>query len=205
MADKYTLAEAKEFAAQAGRGALSALGNLLRSLSEGKVHDSPVSGSGISSGTDTIAKMSVTRNGDVIKTSIIVDLDGLTSAATLADIIGVNDAANCWIARIFTDISGTIFGGKMTCLEVPATGEVDIDLYSSPVSTGVENALVTSLTDDVALLLTNVDWTIDLYRSLALFPADGDYLYLSVGTASTPTAGEYTAGKFLIELWGYDA
>lgn len=204
MADKYTLAEGKEFAAQASRGALSALGNLLRSLSEGKVHDSPVSGSGISSGTDTIAKMSVIRNGDIIRTSIIVDLDGLTSAATLADIIGVNDAANCWIARIFTEISGTIFGGKMTCLEVPATGEVDIDLYSAVESTGVENALVTDL-DETALLLPGVNWTIDLARALTGFPADGEYLYLSVGTASTPTAGEYSAGKFLIELYGYDA
>ena len=33
-------------------------------------------------------------------------------------------------------------------------------------------------------------------------PSDSNYLYLSVGTDSSPTAGTYTAGKFLIELYG---
>lgn len=204
MADKMTLATAAQFAQQASRGGLSALGTLLRSLTEGKVHDSPVPGSGITAGAGAIAKTSVVRDGDVIKTSILVDLTGLESEATLADIIGDNAAANCWLARIVTAINGTILGGKITCLEAPATGEVDIDLYSATESTGTEGALVTALTE-TALLLTGADWTIDLVRALTGIPADGGYLYLSVGTSSTPTAGTYTAGKFLIELYGYDA
>jgi len=204
MADKMSLNLAAQFAQQASRGALTALGTLLRSLSEGKVHESPVPGSGISAASGAIAKMSVIRNGDVIHTSILVDLTDLESEATLADIIGDNGAANCWIARIVTAVNGTILGGKMTCLEAPTTGEPDIDLYSAVESTGVEGAAVTDL-DETVLLLPGVNWTIDLSRALTGIPADGEYLYLSVGTASTPDAGTYAAGKFLIELYGYDA
>ncbi len=201
MADKMTLAAAKEFAQQAQRGMLSALGSILRSLAEGKVHDSPVCGTGISAGVGTICKTKVHRDGDVIKTSILVDLTGLTSAAA-ADIIGVNDAANCWIARIFTAINGTILGGKVSCLEAPITGEPDVDLYSAVEGTGTENAAITGL-DETALLATGLDWTIDLYRSLTAVPADGEYLYLVASGGGD--AADYTGGKFLIELFGYDA
>lgn len=204
MADKYNLQTARDFASQASRGGLSALGNILRSLSEGKVHDSPVPGSGITAGAGAIAKTSVHRDGDVIKTSVLIDLTGLESEATLDDIIGDNGAANCWLARIVTSVNGTILGGTMTCLEAPAGGEVDIDLNSAVESTGVEGALISALTETV-LLATTADWTIDLARALTDIPADGEYLYLSVGTVTSPTAGTYTAGKFLIELFGYDA
>ena len=84
------------------------------------------------------------------------------------------------------------------------TGEIDIDLYSAVESTGVEGALITAL-DETALHATTADWTIDLVRALTALPAANEYLYLTVGTATTPAAGVYTAGKFLIELFGYDA
>lgn len=204
MADKYTLTTAKDFAAQAARGSLSALGNILRSLSEGKVHDSPVPGSGISAAAGAIVKTSVIRNGDVIKTSILIDLTDLESEATLADIIGDNGAANCWIYQYVLARSGTILGGSVTNLETVAGGEVDIDLYAADESTGVEGALITGLTETL-LMAPTADWTIGLVRILTGFPTDGQYLYLTVGTATAPVAGTYTTGKFLIELYGYDA
>ena len=37
---------------------------------------------------------------------------------------------------------------------------------------------------------------------MAAAPAADSYLYLTVGTNSTPTAGTYTAGIYLIEFWG---
>ena len=40
-------------------------------------------------------------------------------------------------------------------------------------------------------------------KLLSALPADGAYLYLTGGEAGT--VGTYTAGRFLIELDGYDA
>ncbi len=199
-----SLATGREFASQAGRGGLSALGSLLRELIDDTVRTISVAGSGFLSGTGTLCKWTVKRRGDIIHTSILVDLTGAASEATLADIIGDDGAANCHLGQIRADINGTILGGFITCLEAPATGEVDIDFFSANESTGVEGADVTALTQ-TELLATAADWTIDLVRALAKIPPANDYLYLAVGTVTTPTAGVYTAGKFLIELFGYDA
>jgi hypothetical protein len=87
-------------------------------------------------------------------------------------------------------------------LEAPAGGEPDIDLYSATESTGTEDAAITGLVE-TALLLTGADWTIDLVRALTDIPADVEYLYLVGSGAGTDAI--YTAGKFLIELFGYDA
>jgi len=199
-----SLQTGREFAAQCGRGGRTALGSLLLDLINDKVRDVPVAGTGFVSGTGTLHKSSVERRGDIIHTSILVDLTGAASEATLADIIGDDGAANCHLGQITAAINGTILGGCITCLEAPVTGEVDIDLYSATVSTGVEGAGIAALVE-TALLGTAADWTIDLVRCLTTVPPANGYLYLTVGTSSTPTAGVYTAGKFLIELFGYDA
>jgi hypothetical protein len=46
------------------------------------------------------------------------------------------------------------------------------------------------------------DWTIDMSRSITAVPAANEYLYLVQGDA-VGTDADYTAGKFLIELYGY--
>ena len=199
-----SVATGREFAAQAGRGGRSALGSILRELIDDKVRDIPVAGSGFLSGTGTLYKSSVKRRGGIIHTSILVDLTGAASEATLADIIGDDGAANCHLGQITAAINGTILGGFITCLEAPTTGEIDIDLFSAEESTGVEGADVTALTQ-TALLATTADWTIDLVRALTAVPPANGYLYLAVGTVTAPAAGVYASGKFLIELFGYDA
>ncbi len=200
-----SLQTGREFAAQAGRGGLSALGSLLRELIDDGVRTIPVAGSGFLSGTGTLYKASVNRRGDIIHTQILVDLTGAASEATLDDIIGDDGAANCHLGQITAEINGTILCGLMTCLEAPTTGEIDIDLYSATVATGVEGADVGALAGEAVLLATTADWTIDLVRALTALPAANTYLYLSVGTTTTPAAGVYASGKYLIDLYGYDA
>jgi len=46
-------------------------------------------------------------------------------------------------------------------------------------------------------------WTLGLTKGLSAIPAANQYLYLCGGEAGT--AATYTAGKFLIELEGYEA
>ena len=167
-------------------------------------------GTGISTGTGTIYKANVEVAGDLITTTILIDLTGLSSAAA-ADIIGVNDAANCHLGQITAALNGTIFAGEMTCLETPTTGEPDIDLYSSTVGTGTENVAIThsDLATEAALLAAGQDWIAGLSANqfnsagLTANPAAATYLYLVASGGGD--AGVYDAGIFKITLYGYPA
>jgi hypothetical protein len=175
---------------------------------EGKVHMTTgnkgnAAGAGITGGTGTICETSVVRRGSEIETTILLDLTGLTSKNTLADIIG-HDAATdlpAFITQITSAVNGTIKGGTIVCLEAPAGGEVDIDIFSAAEATGVYDGLATDLTE-TAVMTAGADFTIGLTKFFTGDITDNHYLYLAVGTNSTPTAGTYTAGRFLIRLHG---
>ncbi len=199
---KMTRATAIQHAAQAARGSLSSLADLLRSLVDDKVGDHPIPGAGITDGSGTIYKSSVHRRGDIIVTQILLYLDGLKSATSDLDIIGeavTGDDAH--LGQITAAINGTILGGKMMCLETPSS-LTDIDLYSATVSTGEHEDGIAAL-DERALVTKGGAWAIDSVEALTLLPRANDYLYLVNGASDT--AADFTAGKFLIELYGYDA
>ncbi len=104
-------------------------------------------------------------------------------------------------ATTMTAGAGTILFGEINCLETPAGGEPDIDVYTATVATGTEDAAISDLTE-TAVLNTGADWTLtkDPMAFTTVPPANG-YLYL-VGSGGG-TDATYTAGKFLISLWGY--
>ena len=158
-------------------------------------------GTGISSGTGTVFKSSVQRVGGIIKTSMLIDLTGLASSTTDLDIIGVGAGA-AYIGQITAAKNGTILTGRMTCLEVPAGGADDVDLYSATEATGVFDAGIGTLAE-TALVTAAGAWTLGLTKGLSAIPAANQYLYLCGGEAGT--AATYTAGKFLIQLEGYEA
>ena len=158
-------------------------------------------GTGISAGIGTICKTSVQRVGDIIRTAFLIDLTGLESSTTDLDIIGVG-AGDAYLGQITAARNGTILSGRMTCLEVPAGGADDIDLYSATEATGVFDAGIGTLAE-TALLTSGGAWSLALTKALGAVPAADEYLYLTGGEAGTAAA--YTAGKFLIELDGYAA
>ena len=162
-------------------------------------------GTGITTGTGTLVKHSVVTVGNIIYTSILVDLTGLSSNV-VGDIIGVDAAANCHLGQITAAVNGTLLGGRMTNLETIATGEPDIDLFSATEATGTEDTAITDLTE-TELLSVGADWTMNggatTVRSIAAMPAADEYLYLVGGGGTTDAV--YTAGRFLIEFWGYAA
>ena len=114
-------------------------------------------GTGITSVATAIVKHSVITLGNIIETTIILDLTGLNSGDADGDIIGKAGTANCHYGQITTAINGTILSGYIQCLETPAGGESDIDLYSATEATGTEESLITALTE-TALLNTDGDW-----------------------------------------------
>jgi len=156
-------------------------------------------GVGITAGTGTVYETSVARNNGIVTTSIMIDLTGLKSGGTAGDIIGTNGAGVAYIAQITTADNGTVFGVKMTCYELPAGGDTDIDLYSATEGTGVEDVAISTLTE------TQIINSGTLALGTTAFGTDiaaNQYLYL-VGQGTANAA--YTAGRLLIEIFGYDA
>jgi len=155
-------------------------------------------GAGIE-GTAAVYETSVARNNGIVTTSIMIDLTDLNSGGTAGDIIGKNGSGVAYIGRITAANSGTVFGVRMTCYETPAGGDTDIDLYSATEDTGVEDTAITALTETQiinsgALSTGSVVYGTDI--------AANQYLYL-VGQGTSNAA--YTAGRLLIEIFGYDA
>ena len=197
-----TKAEGISHANQAGRGHLNSLEQLLSKLVQGQVGAKleTEAGSGIITGTGTIYRSSVHRQGGIIRTNILVDLTGLRSTAA-GDIIGVDGTTDpCHLGQIPFGLCGTPLAGSMKCLEVPTGGDPDIDLYAADEATGSEDDAITGLTE--TQLTNGGDHVLGDEDIMTAFPTTGQYLYLVAGAT---TDADYTAGKFLIELLGYDA
>jgi hypothetical protein len=156
-------------------------------------------GTGITTGTGTVYEAGVIKIGEVFHTTILIDLTGLASSGS-GDIIGKAATANSHIGQITAAVNGTVLGGKLTCLEAPAGGDPDINLWYADEATGTEDAAVTSLTNQVQICNSG-DLALNSVVSLATVAAD-KYLYMATGAA---TDGNYSAGKILIEFWGYTA
>jgi hypothetical protein len=154
-------------------------------------------GAGITNGVGTLYASSVQQVGGLIETKIIIDITGLNCGGTANDIIGTNGTGKAHLGRIVAARNGTIIGGTMVCLETPAGGGTDIDLYSADEDTGVEDTLVTALTE-TQLINAGVA-SAGASDPFGAMPAAGQYLYLANVDGSNAT---YTAGVFLITMWG---
>jgi hypothetical protein len=172
------------------------LANLLTGLPGGTVSK----GSGIT-GAGTVYKSTVVREGDLIVTKILIDLTDLTSGGTAGDIIGgASGTANSHIGQITAAVTGTVQAIKMECLETPAGGDTDLDLYSATEGTGAEDVAISTLTETQLINAgTQASGTV---TAAAAVPAADQYLYL-VGQGTANAA--YTAGKFLITIYGTPA
>ena len=143
-------------------------------------------------------KSDVSTNVNIVKSTIMIDLTGLKDGGTAGDIIGKDGSGVAFIGQVTTANQGTVFGVTMTCLETPAGGSTDIDLYSATEGTGVNDTAISDLTETQIINAGAA--------AAGTMVAGGDiaadqYLYLvSQGTGDAT----YTAGRFLIEVVGYD-
>ena len=157
----------------------------------------PTAGTGITAATGEVYNSWVERYGNMIKTSIYIDMNSLQANGDQKVIGKDGGTANCHLGQITTALNGSIIGGRMTCLEEPATGDRDIDLCFDDASDGAEAADLTGETD---LVVRNGDWTTSEMRTFGTIVTANNYLYLRTGTNASDAT--YSAGKFLIELWG---
>ena len=146
----------------------------------------------------TRLKSDVTTNVNIVKTTIMIDLTGLKDGGTAGDIVGKDGSGVAFIGRVTTANQGSVFGVTMTCVETPAGGSTDIDLFSATEGTGVNDTAIGDLTETQIINAGAA--------SAGTMVAGGDiaadqYLYLvSQGTGDAT----YTAGRFLIEITGFD-
>jgi len=157
-------------------------------------------GAGITGGTGTLLYSGVEQFGQFFKTTIFVDLTGLQSSTTDLDIIG-QGASAAYLGRITAALNGTLFYGQVTCLETPATGVTDIDFYYATEATGVFDGGIAAL-EETVMLTKGGAWSAAPQTPVAFtgLPAANKYIYMTCGAAGT--VGTYTAGQFLLELWG---
>jgi hypothetical protein len=153
--------------------------------------------SSVISSTAASYKSSIVRLGNIIKTTIVIDLTGLASVATDLDILGATGV--CYIGQVTAALNGTIFKGQMGCTVVPATGADDIDLYAATEGTGAYDAGIATLVE-TALVTSGGAHAIGTVKPFTALPTADKYLYLTSGEA---VAGTYTAGTIYIEMWGY--
>jgi hypothetical protein len=151
-------------------------------------------GTGISTGTGTICEVHASNRAGIYMVRILVDLTGLNSGGTAGDIIGVDGESACYIARL---PAMTVIGGRMTCLELPAGGDTDLDLYAANEGTGAEDAAITGLTE--TQIINAGTQALGTVTHFSAYPAANQYLYLVGQSTSDAT---YTAGRFLIEIFG---
>jgi hypothetical protein len=137
-----------------------------------------------------------TQNGIII-TKISIDLTGLASVATANDVIGLAAGGAAYIGRNVVATNGVIFKTEFSCLETPLTGDNDVNVVTS------SNA---ALAYDSAGGTTYISNSGDLLLGQTIqniLPAltANDYFYLTAGTGDT--AGTYTAGMYLLTLYGH--
>lgn len=160
-------------------------------------------GAGITDATGAVYKAGVFNQGDIIVTRILVDLTGTTSADSNLDVIGIEDTTEyCHLGQYNASQSGTLICGQITCVELPSS-LTDIDFYSAALGTYVYEDLITGDAAEVALVTAGGAWAAGTTKGMTGLPVDGQYLYATNGADDTPDI--FTAGIFLIELFGYEA
>ena len=145
-------------------------------------------------------------NGETV-TTILVDIEGLQESGVVKDIIGDNGetGGGAYITQITTAVNGIIYRAEMACIEQPAGGTTDIDLVMNTDGTLDENTAYDSAGDATVLIAATAGYDAGTSRVSAngadFVDGPDAYLYLAAG-AGDGSDSTYTAGKFIIKLYG---
>jgi len=154
--------------------------------------------------TDSLGNQTEIRNASEILTEIEIDLNPAAGAAHsfATDLaIGVSSSGgthgSATIVEIDVAVHGAVTDMELICLEVPAGGNADIDLYTN------SSAVLASGSVGGTKLIDNGSWTyVGQSNSGTLAEAsDNLFVYLATGAA---TNADYTAGKYILRLYGHE-
>ena len=169
-----------------------------------------VAGAGLSSAG--AINTNITKINGIITTTIQIDIDGLTSANcnAAAKVIGNSSGTNAFITRLTNVTNGIIYKAEVACVETPEGGEPNLDLVASTNTFG-PGTLYTNGTH-LAVVSGGGDWQTGKWESGQNTPAgnpvfyDGlNNMYLGLAVDQNGDKAEYTAGKFVIKLFGSES
>ena len=106
-------------------------------------NDADVSATSQGGGFDAAQiQSSVSEVNGEIETTLRVDIGGgsIVSSGDADDVIGEDGVAAAYITRITTALNGIVYRGEMACLEVPTTGDANINLCADSDGTIAEDA-----------------------------------------------------------------
>ncbi len=157
-------------------------------------------GTAISGSANTIYHSFIEKNGNIIRTSIYIDLTDLEGTASANQIVGIGSNPS-HLGQITDAKCGTIFDIVVTCIEAPDADLQELDIIASSDSAGKKGDDYGGGGDftDPGSKVVDADYTAPGIFNMTARPASGDFLYLASVTASADTA---TSGKLLIELYG---
>jgi len=175
----------------------------------------------ISNFTDAVAKgagvgnaaavdVTIAHHNCEIVTTICVDIQGLVSTGTIKRVLSDSgETTAAYLTQLTAAKNGIIYKAEMACVEQPAVASgtlvADIDLVTSDVATLGGGEDYDSGGDDIVLVTSGGDWDTGrcVYSASAadLDPEDF-YLYLACGNATSANTAAYSAGKFIIKLYG---
>ena len=146
-------------------------------------------------------------NQEII-TTIQVDLGNagaavnLLSSTTAGDVIGEDGVAAAFITRYDSTKNGVLYKAELICLETPVGGVTDINLTLNAASLAEDAAGEAEgnviIDGGVQAIGKRTESTASVIQTAA--GAHNLYIYLTVGAGGT--AGTYSAGKFLIRMYG---
>lgn len=135
--------------------------------------------------------------GGVIITQITIDLTGLASVATADDVIGLAAGGNAYIGQNVVATNGIIFKTEFSCIETPTGGDDDVNVVTNASGTlAYDGAGGTTYISNSGDLLAG-----QTIQNLVPAITANHYFYLTAGTGDT--AGTYTAGMYVLRLYGH--
>ena len=167
----------------------------------GAVNSIYKTGTAAGSGIDAVSPtISVAEYNSEVITTIFIDLaavGAIVSSGDTGDVIGESGGANAYLTQITSAINGIVYAGEIICLEVPTTGDPDINVAANSSGTIAEDA-----GGESQHVLANCGVHTLALRTEFTIPSGGiqdDFIYLTHGGT---TAGGYDAGKFLLRFFG---
>lgn len=146
------------------------------------------------------------RIGDMIVTTITMDLQGLGAKNDDGDVIGIaSGAPDAYFYKLVKAENGNIFKVEMACIENITSGSnnlTDIDLVASTASNLGYDDDATAAAGYHAVIQQDFGAALGVQASnVAGTVQDGDYLYLAAGATHTGDS-TYVTGSFIVTLYG---
>ncbi len=166
-------------------------------------------GAGLSSAAQVTTH--VAEINGVIETTIIFDIQGLTTQTDRAFVIG-DGSGTAYLTKIDSTINGYIFKAEMSCIETPASGGTvnkDLDIWAdtTPRNGGHD---MDGTSSDFILIDASGEWAMGNFKEAVVPPGvtpwtsalHNHYLHIVAGADNGSASGTYVTGKYVLKLYG---